>query len=739
MAEFTLNHDRDQTLVATDEIVLSFSHDDGGLRELRRVDGPNLVGHGAARPSVDLQVGVEGVWLGDRTPVRYLRHRVAVRDGAVEAVIITGVGPLMVHDVYRLSGASIHRSVVVENVSEDEIQLRAVRLTLPWVRAGEPGFGRFEAPGNSVRPHVPLLVAAAQRRDVLPRRFFAPGLREGQALEPSPVHGPGLLAVADYPSHETLLCWYESDDQTAQAQVEGNDGAVALSHEIDLAGRLAAGARIAGGVQRCELVRLPWREALARFRAERYPVTATGEPEASEWVSAGSLYEVDPALLGGFRGLAVALDDLRDLGITTLCLLPVWLGEHSQSGPGGNGGGEGGRYAVGDLELLDPALGSPDDLQRLVAAAHARGMRVVVDLPLAGCGPSSRYVAEHREWFCEDAAAPSLVTREGGVLQFDWSNDDLQAYVLGVTLAFAREFDLDGYRAVVARRPATNWSRTLPRYGSAGSLAVYRMLGRLRRELKEQRPDTALLSALGGPASQEVADAVCDELPHHQFFHLAFGRITPAELGDWLDDYTATMRASPLRIGFVESYHTRQLNPLADGLRGSRISRMLLSGMVFAGFVPLITAGQELGDESFIRRLLGARAEHRVLRAGAVHYNAVTASSPDVFGVLRTAGDTCAVGLMNVGAYRRSVAVALPDELVRLGDHVALVDALAGGSLHYGGRRVWRRDDLTGLALTLEPFSAGCLVMRSADAPEAPDHTADLLDGNGVPVGLEPM
>jgi len=51
---FTSSQERRTVTVRTPDIVIVFSLDDGGLRALQRTDGPNLIGYGNPRPSIDV-------------------------------------------------------------------------------------------------------------------------------------------------------------------------------------------------------------------------------------------------------------------------------------------------------------------------------------------------------------------------------------------------------------------------------------------------------------------------------------------------------------------------------------------------------------------------------------------------------------------------------------------------------------------------------------------------------------
>ena len=70
---------------------------------------------------------------------------------------------------------------------------------------------------------------------------------------------------------------------------------------------------------------------------------------------------------GDLLGIAEHLDELRELGITALYLTPVFASASNH------------RYHTFDYELVDPLLGGDAALRELLDAAHARGMRVIID------------------------------------------------------------------------------------------------------------------------------------------------------------------------------------------------------------------------------------------------------------------------------------------------------------------------------------------------------------------------
>ena len=76
---------------------------------------------------------------------------------------------------------------------------------------------------------------------------------------------------------------------------------------------------------------------------------------------------------GDLRGIEQHLDYLRQLGATTIWTTPLYDNSAEQSGNSYHG------YSATDMYAVDPHLGTIDDLRSLVRAAHARGMKVILD------------------------------------------------------------------------------------------------------------------------------------------------------------------------------------------------------------------------------------------------------------------------------------------------------------------------------------------------------------------------
>jgi glycosidase len=82
---------------------------------------------------------------------------------------------------------------------------------------------------------------------------------------------------------------------------------------------------------------------------------------------------------GDIKGLTQRLDYLQRLGATAIWVAPVFKNKPVQGGPGLESAGYHG-YWVTDFTRVDPHFGTNADFKALVDAAHARGMKVYMDI-----------------------------------------------------------------------------------------------------------------------------------------------------------------------------------------------------------------------------------------------------------------------------------------------------------------------------------------------------------------------
>lgn len=98
--------------------------------------------------------------------------------------------------------------------------------------------------------------------------------------------------------------------------------------------------------------------------------------------------------IGDFKGLTSRLDYLQDLGVNGLWLTPFYPSPKVDNG-----------YDVADYFNVDPDFGTLEDFDHFIEQAHARGIRVIIDVVL-------NHVSTEHVWFREAVSDPQSKYRD---------------------------------------------------------------------------------------------------------------------------------------------------------------------------------------------------------------------------------------------------------------------------------------------------------------------------------------
>ncbi|MEM6052596.1 alpha,alpha-phosphotrehalase [Erwinia sp. P7711] len=99
--------------------------------------------------------------------------------------------------------------------------------------------------------------------------------------------------------------------------------------------------------------------------------------DEAHWWQSGVIYQIYPRSfqdssgngIGDIRGITQRLDYLQWLGVSAIWLTPVYSSPQVDNG-----------YDVADYYAIDPLFGTMEDFDALVAAAHERQIRVIMDM-----------------------------------------------------------------------------------------------------------------------------------------------------------------------------------------------------------------------------------------------------------------------------------------------------------------------------------------------------------------------
>ena len=307
--------------------------------------------------------------------------------------------------------------------------------------------------------------------------------------------------------------------------------------------------------------------------AER-DVSTESARTAPDWLRQSVVYEIFPrqfSASGDFNGITARLDELKDLGVNVLWLMPIHPnGEKLKKGTFGS------PYAVKDFYGIQPDYGTTNDFKRLVKEAHARDQKVIIDL-----------VANHTAWDSVMMATPEFYKRDAtgkitppvpewtDVAGLNYENPKLRRYMIAMLKYWVREFDLDGFRCDVAGMVPTDfWEEA-------------------RVELQTVKPGIIMLAEASKPELLVKAFDFDYSWPLHATLNKVM--LEGAPVSDLRRSWEDSLRQFPkgsLHLQISDN-HDEARAVARFGIRGALAAQVF---MLTLDGVPLFYNGMEVGD-----------------------------------------------------------------------------------------------------------------------------------------------
>jgi maltooligosyltrehalose trehalohydrolase len=312
---------------------------------------------------------------------------------------------------------------------------------------------------------------------------------------------------------------------------------------------------------------------------------------------------------GTFEAIIPHLDELKELGVTAVELMPVaqFPGERNW-----------GYDAVG-LFAVQYSYGGPQGLKALVNACHQKGLAVVLDVVYNHLGPEGNYLGEFGPYFTQRYSTPW-----GSALNFDGPHsDDVRRFFIENARYWITEFHIDALRldavhAILDHSPRTFLEDLVAEVGEQAD-----QLDRRAYLIAESAAnDVRLLK------SQEMGGYGLDSQWSDDFHHCLHTLLTGEQNGYYQDYGKVHHLAKALREGFAYSgeystYRRRRHgsssndipaqrfvvcaqnhDQVGNRMRGERLSKIisfkalkLSAGMLLLSpFIPLLFMGEEYGE-----------------------------------------------------------------------------------------------------------------------------------------------
>jgi len=368
------------------------------------------------------------------------------------------------------------------------------------------------------------------------------------------------------------------------------------------------------------------------------PLSLSAMPEHLWW-QRGIIYQVYPRSfmdadgdgVGDLRGIGARLDHLVRLGVDAVWVSPIFPSPMADFG-----------YDVADYTGIEPLFGTLDDFDALLAAAHARGLKLILDYvpnhtsdrhPWFGESRASRASAK-RDWYVWRDPGPgggppnNWLSHFGGPAwtldpatgqyyyhaflkeqpDLNWRNREVEAALLDV-LRFWLDRGVDGFRVdAVAelfedvslrdnppnpewRPDQSPWHSQLPVY-TTDQPEVHDAIAKVRSVL-DAYPDRMMVTEAYLPIDRMVAYYGRDGRGAHLPFNFQLIRLPwrARTIADAIDAYEASLQAQ-FWPNWVLGNHDRHRIASRVGPAQARVAAMLL--LTLRG-TPTLYYGDEIG------------------------------------------------------------------------------------------------------------------------------------------------
>jgi maltooligosyltrehalose trehalohydrolase len=312
---------------------------------------------------------------------------------------------------------------------------------------------------------------------------------------------------------------------------------------------------------------------------------------------------------GTFAGVIPHLDELRDLGVTALELMPV------AQFPGRRNWGYDGTYPF----AVQQSYGGPRELKTLVNACHQRGLAVILDVVYNHLGPEGNYLWDYGPYFTSRFRTPW-----GDALNFDGpESEEVRRFFLENALYWVREFHFDALRLDSVDRIVDQ--SALPFLGELAK-AVHEEAERLGRRVYLMAESDLNDSRFLRP---RASGGLGLDVHWNDDFHHALHRLLTGEADGYYQDYGRVAHlAKAFEEGFIytgeySAYRRRRRgspcldlparsflvfaqnhDQVGNRLYGGRLSSMLsfpaqklaAGVLLLSPFLPLLFMGEEYGE-----------------------------------------------------------------------------------------------------------------------------------------------
>lgn len=162
------------------------------------------------------------------------------------------------------------------------------------------------------------------------------------------------------------------------------------------------------------------------------------------------------SVAGNLKGVIDRLDNIRELGINVIYLMPIF--------PGGKVKAVNSPYCIRDYNTVSDEFGTLEDLRLLVRQAHAHGMAVILDWVANHTAWDHAWI-KNKDWYLQNADGEIISPPGTGwndVAQLNFANPDMRIEMIRSMKYWILAANVDGFRCDYSDGPPFDfWQQAL--------------------------------------------------------------------------------------------------------------------------------------------------------------------------------------------------------------------------------------------------------------------------------------
>ena len=302
-----------------------------------------------------------------------------------------------------------------------------------------------------------------------------------------------------------------------------------------------------------------------------------------EWSYSAVLYELNIRQFtpeGTLNAAIERLPFLRSIGIDAIWLMPIY-----PIGVEGRKGTLGSYYSISDYKGVNPEFGTADDLRAFISAAHAMGIKVLLDWVANHTARDARWITERpADWYERDAEGVAKVPWDWtDTAKLNYANHDVWLGEIDAMRYWVEEFGVDGFRCDMAMLvPIEFWQEA--------SEELHKIKSDIFM-LAEAEEDNLFDRAFNMSYQWNV---------HHIMVDIAKGARRVWDLRNAIHAERQRYPREAMRMSFTSNHDENSWSGSEQSRFGASLEVMTALTFLMPSTMPLIYTGQEVGyDHSF--------------------------------------------------------------------------------------------------------------------------------------------